>query len=468
MEVGDARVSAPDPRAARNAGTRYVHGLALPWSGKAFHPKVTVLAGPERALVGVGSGNLSPGGWHLNHETWTFATADQERCPVLVTEVAAWLRTLDEVCAVAPQAALGIDRTARWLERLAGGAQVVATGHYLVHTSTAALIDQLPDGLVQHLLLYAPFHDEHAAAVRKLVERLRPRRVTLAVQAGQTVIQPDALRTVIDDLRVPFAVVTDTSERYRHGKLIEAVGADGGRWTLTGSPNLSASALLRSARAGGNIEVGIVARPDVSLFPSPTELTTLDRVPAVRIAGGTADRALTRVTLLSAVRVEGGLELVFARPAPESLLVEASTAADFDLWATIGTVPFAAVSHLLPDADLPGGSRVRCTGADGAPTSVVFVTDPALVQIRPGEHSGRGRANSGDPVGLISDPQLLQRWLTALNELDRSPDDVPARRAAPTAPGGNSDHGPHPGPAGNSSEDLGRSPRRARVDHRGR
>ena len=27
--VGDGRISDPDPRAARNAGTRYVHGLAV-------------------------------------------------------------------------------------------------------------------------------------------------------------------------------------------------------------------------------------------------------------------------------------------------------------------------------------------------------------------------------------------------------------------------------------------------------
>jgi len=158
--VGDGRISDPDPRAARNAGTRYVHGLAITKAGAAFHPKVTVITGPERAVVAIGSGNLSPGGWHLNQETWTIATASQERCPTIVPQVATWLRMLPDASVVAPQAAKGIGRTATLLERLAATAAVVDTGHRIVHTATAPIIDQLPDGDVDHLLLYAPFYDE--------------------------------------------------------------------------------------------------------------------------------------------------------------------------------------------------------------------------------------------------------------------------------------------------------------------
>ena len=199
--VGDGRISDPDPRASRNAGTRYVHGLAVTDSGAAFHPKVTVIAGPERAMVAVGSGNLSSGGWHLNKEILTVAVANRERCPSIVEQVAAWLRTLDRVCAITPHAVKGIGRTAALLEQLAAAATVVDTGHRLVHTGSGSLLDQLPSGDVDHLALYAPFHDEKAAAIRQLVERLQPGRMTLAVQSGKrTVIQPDAVRRVIADL----------------------------------------------------------------------------------------------------------------------------------------------------------------------------------------------------------------------------------------------------------------------------
>jgi hypothetical protein len=269
--IGDARASHPDPRSAPGAGIRYVHGLAAPGAGGAFHAKVMVVTGRERALIAIGSGDLTPGGWGLNKESWTVATADREACPELVADVADWLRSLDGVCALAPLAARGISRTAALLEELAIEADIVDTGHRLVHTSTRSIADQLPGDEVDQLLLYAPFHDERTAAVQELIARLRPRRVTLAVQSGgRTVIQPTALRRVIAAAGIPVQVVEDAGERYRHETLIEAVRPDGSRWVLTGSPDLSGRALLTPAGKGGNIEVGVVSRPAASLFPETT------------------------------------------------------------------------------------------------------------------------------------------------------------------------------------------------------
>ena len=157
-------------------------------------------------------------------------------------------------------------------------------------------------------------------------------------------IQPDAVRDVIADLGVPFDVVEDAEEKYRHGKLVEAIGADGSRWTLTGSPNLSARALLLSAADGGNIEAGVISRPRVSLFPPECRPIPLDEVPAVRITGSAASRAAADVTLLAAVRTNAGLEVVFARPPTEAVRIVASHAAEFDRWKDAGTVPAGAAT----------------------------------------------------------------------------------------------------------------------------
>jgi hypothetical protein len=437
--IGDAWVSDPDPRAARNAGTRYVHGLAAPRARGAFHPKVTVIAGPERAVVAVGSGNLSPGGWHLNAETWTTATADTERCPLIVREVAAWLRTLEGVCAITPLAVAGINRTATQLEQLAAASTVVDTGHRLVHTSDSALIDQLPEDDVDQLLLYAPFHDERAEGVRELIERLLPNRVTLAVQSGgRTVIQPDAVRGVLTALGVDFEVMVDVCEQYRHGKLVEAVAPDGSRWTLTGSPNLSARALLRPATDGGNIEVGVIGRPSASMFPSDCERAGLGDVPAVRIEGTGLSRALAGTTLLSAVRAEGGLHLVFARPLSMPARILASGGVDFDGWTEIGTVPVRMAERVITDVDLPGGTRIRCewgTGADIFLGSIVFVTDPQQTDRRPADAPSGRREDSADPITLITDPRLMQYWLSSLNEIAGARARSMLRRAsAPAVP----------------------------------
>jgi hypothetical protein len=439
--VGDGRMSDPDPRAARNAGTRYVHGLAVTKAGAAFHPKVTVITGPERAMVAVGSGNLSPGGWHLNQETWTIATASREHCPAIVPQVAAWLRTLPDASVIAPQAVRGIGRTATLLERLAATAAVVETGHRIVHTSTAPIISQLPGGDVDRLLLYAPFHDEKGAAVRQLIERMRPGRVTLAVQSdGRTVIQPDAVRLVLASLNVPFDVLEDAGKRYRHGKLVEAIRPDGSRWTLTGSPNLSARALLLSASKGGNIEVGVVTEPADSIFAFPeAKAVELSEVPVVRIGSAAAGRTAGEAMLLAAVRVEDGLELVFSKGVAGEVRILTSVHDEFDSWTEAGVVPPGAASHVRTGVNVPGGSRIRSVqaGAGSARGGIVFVTDPRLVMAFPGENSSRGGVTAAGPVDLISDPGLLEKFLAALSQLATLPSGPPHGHATgPAVPRG--------------------------------
>jgi hypothetical protein len=423
--VGDARASGPAPHPAPAspvtsaspvtpcAGIRYVHGLAAPNAGGAFHAKVVVVAGRERALVAIGSGDLSPGGWSLDTESWTVATADRAACPELVADIADWLRSLEGLCALAPLAAAGISRTAALLEELAIEADIVDTGHRLVHTSTQPILTQLPRGEVDHLLLYAPFHDERTDAVRELVAALRPARVTLAVQSrGRTVIQPTALRRVIATAGIPLEVVEDAGERYRHQTIIEAVRPDGSRWALTGSPDLSVRALLTPAGKGGGVEVGVVSRPVASLFPGATRPLPLEEVPAVRLPGSAQAPRADSVLLLAAARARDGLQVTLARPAARPAALEASRAGGSGGWEPIGSVPAGALVHVLAGADLPGGTMVRCTqDAGGAPGTAVFVTDPELAVLRARERAACGQPRQPGPAELIADARLLERWL---------------------------------------------------------
>ena len=164
-------------------------------------------------------------------------------------------------------------------------------------------------------------------------------------------------------------------------------------------------------------------------------------MPAVRITGSAASRAAADMTLLAAVRTNAGLELVFARPQGEKVRIVASHAAEFDRWKDAGTVPAGALTHVLAGVDLPGGTRVRCVrgaGADSAAGGIVFVTDPALVLIRPDETTTRhGGANTPGPAALITDPRLLELWTSALGALASSrPVSSLPRVAAPAVPRG--------------------------------
>ncbi|MEU5931128.1 hypothetical protein [Micromonospora sp. NPDC047187] len=248
--------------------------------------------------MAIGSGNLSVGGWHLNAETWTIAAADRERCLRLIFDAAEWLRRVVELCTISPPAADAIGRTAAALDALSGG-ELVDTGHRLVDTLDAPIVDQLPDTSVEHLRLYAPFHDERAEAIQELVVRLAPARVTLAVQSDhRTVVQPNAIARLIEDLGISLEVVEDRHRSYRHGKLVEAIDYDGACWTLTGSPNLPAAALLKPVAGGGNVELPERTMRRLSDEPrgnsqGPVEILTDARL---------ADRWLSGIRQLAAAR----------------------------------------------------------------------------------------------------------------------------------------------------------------------
>jgi hypothetical protein len=268
-------------------------------------------------------------------------------------------------------AADGLDSLAR---QASGSAELpVDEQHRLVHTLDEPILDQLPEpgdlgAPVQLLELYAPFHDPHATALRALVERYRPAHVRLAVQSdGRTVWDPAAVSGVVEGLRselkFDFTIIEDRGDRYRHGKLVQATLENGRRWALTGSPNLSTVALLRTSRRGGNVEVGVVTTDPPSLFPAGTEIDMLHATHGAIAAGPGDTQAggnFTAVLLLAAVLREGVLHVTLAKPAHTEVMLLASRNIDYDEWMPVGRIPVGVRVAKLPlTAGLGSADRVR-------------------------------------------------------------------------------------------------------------
>lgn len=254
--VADAGMWNPDPYATKLAGSEYHVGLAN--VAGAFHPKVVILAGPRRAIAAIGSGNLTLAGWQYNQETWTILTGDKRQCPAAFAELADALEGLATIIRdrFAAKALIRAGNVLKGL--LADCEQIVDTGHRILTTLTGPIVDQLPSMEVDQLWMHAPFHDLAARGVRGLLEVLHPRRVTIMVQPGQTVMDPRSLREVLERSGADWEMVADAEDRYRHGKLIEWANIDGNRHALTGSANLSHAALL-STVADGNLEICVLS-----------------------------------------------------------------------------------------------------------------------------------------------------------------------------------------------------------------
>lgn len=362
--VADGRIWDPDPRSLIAAGRTYHLGLAV--GAGVFHPKLMVISGPERATIAIGSGNLTPGGWQYNAELSTVIRARNGACPVVVQQIAEWLSRLPEFVNLDVRSCAIMARVSRQLIALAERSEPLETGHRLVHNLDAAIIKQLPQESVDMLRLYAPFHDPRSRAVAQIIRRLTPKRLSLAVQPGYTVIDAKSLKTVLSKAHCQWVVQADSEDlddagRYRHGKLIE--------WrtgrtlhALTGSPNLSTAALL-STVSEGNCEVGIISRVENSLFPSGIAIS-LESVPTKTIAArhvedGSPVGALP--FLLGATIQDGKLFVELSSPAPEGLVLEYSAREQPpEVWADSVELP-GDVTEVLIDLRTEAGSRIRLT-----------------------------------------------------------------------------------------------------------
>lgn len=422
--AADAHVFAFDPRSARAAGQSYALGLAA--VPGAFHPKLSILAGPDHALINIGSGNITVNGWHRSDEIALLIDADDASCPVLVNDIADWLAVLPSVVRLGATASHGIRRTVAELRHLTERSNLTETGHTLVSSTRGPILKQLPAEKVRRLKLYAPFHDADGRTLGEMCHKWNPDAIHVAVQPGVTVINPDSLLRVVAATSTELIFQSCDVSPYRHGKLIEAECEDGSTWSLTGSPNLTAAALLGQLPHSGNCELGVITYGTPPVYPGIGGELTTQSIPTVHLLRpeDAAQQSASRSTpvLIAATLLIGGLvRLEFARPLPLEAIVQIS---DFDdlpeRYRDLGVAPAGALTHDLPANGSRAGSRVRLVWARGTGRdwgSDLPLVDPEKVtqRIRPA-HSGRSNTNA-DPLDLFQDPQLAHAWSAKMLEL---------------------------------------------------
>ncbi|MEU6995453.1 hypothetical protein ABZ953_32955 [Streptomyces sp. NPDC046465] len=428
--AGDVSMARNDPRSVRRAGRSYLAGLAYA-GGAAFHPKLMVLAGPDHATIALGSGNTTLAGWQANAELWTVLRVNSSQSPAAVPDLSKWLRDLPEKVRFSARVPQALGRVAVHLDRLHLDSTAIAPDVRIVNSLRSPIIEQLPHGPVDELAVFAPFHDHRSLALRKLLERFRPGRFTLVYQPGLSDLDGPSVAALVQEY--DGRVVRDGDQRYRHGKLIEWTSG-GQRWALTGSPNLSAAALLRPQGEGGNCELGIIAPIAVTLLPHgvdepAAQLRTAAPLPRPVASSGPL--------LLGALRVAGGLEISMARPLSDAAHLELSpAAAPPEAWERVADVP-PRQTTLMVTAPADAGSRARLVvvDSDGIPTfgNIVFVVDPdrALRRMTPAQ----SQAPTTQPPDLFADLRLAERFLGDLATLRTGLVPAPAGASASNSSG---------------------------------
>ncbi len=406
--ISDATMVHADPVVVRRAGTQYLDARALCPRG-AFHPKLFVIVGDGQARIAIGSGNLTIAGWNANAEVWTVLRADEDGGPQTLRQVAGFLRDLagSEIM-LGPGAPAALMRVAERLDELPAD----DPGPALVHSLHRPIAEQLPEGPVEDLILYAPFYDTALTAARALLDRLQPDTWTAYVRPDTEVdgvalaelaaARGGRLGWIARQATTDGKVVAD--ERYWHGKLIQWRQGDA-IWTLTGSPNLSAPALQRTVSTGGNCELALLAGSDADLTPAEGEPAP-DGIAGLSRTSQPHEAWAPAVVLMSATVSSGAVALLLHKPlAVDAILQRYDVVAD--QWRRSATLAAGSDRYEVDLAAAPIGGAVRVLLGDETSSNSVFVADLDRVQRPQVKAIGKARATPAEIARLGLGNQLL-------------------------------------------------------------
>lgn len=255
---------------------------------RAAHGKLIALLGPSNGLLVVGSGNLGYEGYAAPGELWHVYAYNDEQ-PQHLQEFAAARAHLDGMV----QRGM-LDPPVVELLQTAWGqspwiAPAPASPSSVRSNLSRPIVDQLRDVVtepIDELVAHAPFHDADCAALLTLIERFQPKRTRLLL-TDATSADPASIQRVMQLAPGPIIErvhVKAEPGAYIHAKWVHLIhGAS--ETLLTGSANLSRTALLRSA-ANGNVEIGIItvgARGSFDSLYSHLERSEIDDPASLKI-----------------------------------------------------------------------------------------------------------------------------------------------------------------------------------------
>lgn len=237
---------------------------------RAAHGKLIALLGPSSGLLVVGSGNLGYEGYAAPGELWHVYAYSDERSEHL-QEFASARAHIDGLA----QRGLLDPPVVELLQTAWGQSPWIPPSpdspSALRSSLEDPIIEQLRaevDGPVDELIAHAPFHDADCAALEALVDRFQPKRTRLLL-TDATSADPASIQNVMrnaPDSVIERVQVKSEPGAYIHAKWVHLIHGDS-ETLLTGSANLSRTALLRSA-TNGNVELSIITHGERGAFDS--------------------------------------------------------------------------------------------------------------------------------------------------------------------------------------------------------
>jgi len=247
---------------------------------RSFHAKLILLAGPDAGLLLVGSGNLGMSGYASQGEL--FCRYRYE--PDSPDDLPAFQAVKELVDVIGARGYL--DPLVRghvehlWADTTWIYGAPRTRERPVRHSLEMPLLEQLAQEVggdpVNEMVVLAPFYDREAEALRRLVRRISPARITVLLQEHETSVEPASLEKVLEhrphEVRTAAAQVHGT---YLHAKLV-LVRQRTRSVCLQGSANLSLAGLCL-ADPEGNIELVNLLTGPADAFDGVVEALVLGK-----------------------------------------------------------------------------------------------------------------------------------------------------------------------------------------------
>jgi len=239
---------------------------------KVFHPKIYFFSGERRVYAFVGSANLTQKGFTYNGELFTsfsYEKQDQDYKKQLVPIKSIRDFLIDLLNSEYSNLVSEISReivfhrilnSCEWIDDV--DINGIEPDTYILNNFKNAIFDQMLDfidGDIQKSILISPYFGE----TTHLLERISSKgdfEIELFLQQNRAQFDSDMLQKWLKKSVLTQLNIFESS-RFIHGKLL-LIKTKTNSYCLTGSPNLTFSAMLRSVNDGGNIEVAVLRIED--------------------------------------------------------------------------------------------------------------------------------------------------------------------------------------------------------------
>lgn len=227
----------------------------------AFHPKVVLLLGEEKAKLVVASANIKTSGYTLNNEVYNVFeyNKDNQDNLNLINDAISFFERLNTMSYYQDEKIFNKINDLIYRHRRSDNNDIK-----LIQNLDKPVLEQLKDIITDNVVsidIAVPYYDNELLGYKNLSEIFNCNDINLYLQNGLSTFPVEYNNTneIVNDERINtyLKLKSNGKKNFYHGKVFR-INTNGKSYILYGSSNCTMSALSKTYHNGGNIECNIL------------------------------------------------------------------------------------------------------------------------------------------------------------------------------------------------------------------